>query len=89
VSKGTAVCSLIEEHRLSGAICLGDDLTDVDTFVALHKKEPPFKGLAIGVIGEGTPSQVAKEADFILNGVTDVERFLKQVVAEVVDRPTA
>lgn len=89
VSKGTAVCSLIEEHRLSGAICLGDDLTDVDTFVALHKKKPPFKGLAIGVIGEETPSQVAKEADFILNGVTDVERFLKQVVAEVVDRPTA
>ncbi len=87
VSKGTAVGSLIEKYRLSGAICLGDDLTDVDIFVALHRKELPFKGLAIGVIGKETPPQVLKEADFSLNGVSDVERFLKRIAAEVTGRP--
>ena len=87
VSKGTAVSSLIEKHRLLGAICLGDDLTDIDIFAALHRKELPFKGLAIGVIGEETPPQIMKEADFSLNGVSDVERFLKQVIAEVTGRP--
>ncbi|TET75334.1 MAG: trehalose-phosphatase [Dehalococcoidia bacterium] len=87
VSKGTAVFSLIREHYLSGAIYLGDDLTDVDVFVAFHQKGLPFKGLAIGVIGEETVPQVARQADFTVNGVGDVERFLRQVVVEVVGRP--
>ncbi len=89
VSKGTAVFSLIEEHYLSGAIYLGDDLTDVDVFVAFHQKGLPFKGLAIGVIGEETVPQIARQADFIVNGVGDVERFLRQVVVEVVGKPAS
>lgn len=89
VSKGTAVVSLIEERSLRGAIYLGDDLTDVDVFMAFHREGLPFKGLAVGIVGEETAPQVAKEADFTLNGVTDVERFLKRIVEEVIDRPTA
>lgn len=89
VDKGTAVRSLIEEHHLKGAIYLGDDMTDVEVFVALHQRGLSFKGLAIGVVsGEALP-QVASQADFTLSGVGDVERFLKQLVAEVVDRPSS
>ncbi len=89
VSKGTAVFFLIEEHHLRGAIYLGDDLTDVDVFVAFHQEGLPFKGIAIGIIGEETVPQVARQADFTVNGVGDVERFLRQVVAEVVGRPAS
>ena len=89
VSKGTAVFSLISENRLRGAIYLGDDLTDVDVFVAFHQEGLPFKGLAVGVIGEETVPQVARQADFTVNGVGDVERFLRQIVVEVVDRPAS
>jgi len=89
VSKGTAVVSLIEERSLRGAIYLGDDLTDVDVFVSFHREGLPFKGLAVGIVGEETAPQVVREADCTLNGVTDVERFLRQIVAEVIDRPAA
>ena len=89
VNKGTAVCSLIEERCLRGAIYLGDDQTDVDVFVAFHQKGLSFKGLAIGVTGEEAAPQVALQADFVVNGVGDVERFLRQVVAEVVGRPNS
>lgn len=89
VSKGTAVFSLIKEHRLSGAIYLGDELTDVDVFVAFHQEGLPFKGLAIGVVGEETVPQVARQADFTVNGVGDVEQFLKRLVVEVVGRPAS
>lgn len=83
VSKGTAVIAEAEERRLRAAIYLGDDLTDVDAFTALHSSGLPFKGLCVGVLGKETPPEVSAEADFTLNGVGDVERFLKQVAAEV------
>ena len=86
VTKGTAVVSLIHEYALKGAIYLGDDTTDVDVFHAFNRPGLPFKGLGIGVTGGEHVSRLAEEADFTLNGVTDVERFLKQVVAGVADR---
>ncbi|UCG83668.1 MAG: trehalose-phosphatase [Dehalococcoidia bacterium] len=89
VNKGTAVLSLVEERQLRGALYLGDDLTDVDVFVAFHREGLPFKGLAVAVIEDETASQVIKAADYILNGVREVERFLKRVAAEATDRPAA
>jgi len=89
VNKGTAVLSLVEERHLRGAMYLGDDLTDIDVFVAFHQKGLPFKGLAVAVIEDETASRVIKEADFTLNGVREVERFLKRVAAEVTDRRAA
>ncbi len=87
VSKWTAVRSLIREHGLSGVIYLGDDLTDVDVFLAFQQEDLAFKGLTIGILGQETAPDVACQADFTLNGVGDVERFLKQVAAEAADRP--
>lgn len=83
VSKGTAVIREAEACGLRAVIYLGDDLTDVDVFTALHGDGLPFRGLCIGVVGEETPVEVSAEADFTLNGVGDVERFLRQVAAEV------
>ena len=88
VSKWTAVRTLIAEHGLRGVIYLGDDVTDVDVFVALHHGGLPFKGLGIGVVGEETVPDVRRQAGFTLNGVGDVELFLKQLAAEVAGRPT-
>jgi len=74
VNKGTAVKALIDGYRLRGGIYLGDDVSDVDAFAAMHQKG--FNGLALAVIGGETPHKVISEADFTLNGVGDVERFL-------------
>jgi len=86
VNKGTATLDLIQEYNLQGGVYLGDDLTDIDAFRAIHAacRDLGFQGFAIGVISQEMPEKLAEEADFTLNGVNDVERFLKwmsQIVA--------
>ena len=78
VSKGTATLSLIREYNLKGGIYLGDDLTDIDAFRAIHtaSRDLDFHGFAIGIISKEMPARLVAEADFTLNGVSDVERFL-------------
>jgi len=77
--KGTATLEMIGEYGLRGAIYLGDDLTDVDAFEAIHNagRKRDFRGLAIGVTSPEMPERLVEEADFTLNGVADVERFLQ------------
>jgi len=79
VSKGTATLNLIREYKLHSGIYLGDDVTDIDAFRAIHASPRglDFQGLAIGITSEETPERLTKEVDFTLNGVGDVERFLE------------
>jgi len=79
MNKGTATLDLIREYNLQGAIYLGDEITDVDAFKAVHaaSRDTDFSGLAIGVVGQETLEEVLTESDFTLNGVSDVEGFLK------------
>ncbi len=79
VDKGTATLDLIQEYNLQGGVYLGDDLTDIDAFRAIHTacRDLDFKGFAIGITSQEMPAKLAEEADFTLNGVNDVERFLK------------
>ena len=79
VNKGTATLDLIQEYNLRGGVYLGDDLTDVDAFRAIHAacRDLDFQGFAIGIISQEMPEKLTDEADFTLNGVDDVERFLK------------
>jgi len=86
MDKGTATLDLIREYNLRGGVYLGDDLTDIDAFRAIHVAccDLDFQGFAIGVISREMPEKLVEEADFTLNGVDDVERFLKwlsQIVA--------
>lgn len=79
VNKGTAILDLIQEYDLHGGIYLGDDVTDIYAFRAIHtaSSELNFQGFAIGVISQEMPENLVAEADFTLNGVSDVERLLK------------
>ena len=79
VSKGTATLDLIQRYNLQAGIYLGDDVTDIDAFRAIHtaRCRLNFQGFAIGIISQEIPQRLVAEADFTLNGVDDVERFLK------------
>ncbi len=81
VNKGSAVKDLFRDYRLSGGVYLGDDASDIDAFRAMHGDG----FAAVAVLGEETPEEVVAEADYTLDGVSDVARFLKWL-AEAVGR---
>ena len=78
VSKGSVVRELIESYHLKAAVYMGDDVSDIDAFDTMHalSRSTIFQGLAIGVVGEETPPQVAERADLLLREVSEVEAFL-------------
>lgn len=79
VNKGTAVDRLARESELTGAIVLGDDVTDCDAFDAVHGliRERGLKGAAVAVVDEETPEVVLRKADYRLSGSGEVEEFLR------------
>ena len=87
IDKGSAVCSLIRERRLAAAVYLGDDSTDADVFRAFHEQDVGFRGLGIGVVSAETPDTVIENADFVVQGVSEVERFLRRLAEEVAGKP--
>lgn len=88
VDKGTAIRDLITEYHLNSALYLGDDRTDSDAFRAIHAQSnsPHFQGYAIAVTNPEMPENLIREADFTVNGVTDVERFLRWLYQNVAGR---
>ena len=78
VSKGTALADLILVKQLSGAIFLGDDVTDVDGFETLRRLSDAggIKTLAVGVMSEETPPSVIEQSDILLSGVEECVTML-------------
>ena len=78
LSKGTAVDTLTREHSLDTVIYIGDDVTDLDAFRAIDglSERGGCIGLKVAVAGAGDPSEVASEADYILESVGEVGWFL-------------
>ena len=78
LTKGSAVVSLVKEYRLSGAILIGDDVTDVDSFQAAGRlsSQGGFTGIPIAVMGLDSPPELESAAEFTLSSVTQVEHFL-------------
>lgn len=79
VNKGTAVSLLAREYQLTGAIVLGDDVTDCDAFDAMHGliRERDLNGAAVAVVDEETPEALLRRSDFCLKGPGEVEEFLQ------------
>ena len=79
VNKGTAVDRLARGAGLTGAIVLGDDVTDCDAFDAVHEADlgRGFRGAAVAVVDDETPKAVLQMADYRLEGWGEVEEFLR------------
>ena len=83
VNKGYALSRLIRDWNLKSVLALGDDTTDADALRTLrrHRAEGLVCGLAIAVIQDGTPASVLDNADYSLNGVSEVAAFLSRLDA--------
>jgi len=90
VDKGTCILSLIQEYDLRGGIYMGDDITDIYAFRAIRTATGnlDFHGYAIGVTGPEMPDELTAEVDFTLDGVGDVERFLKWM-SDIASQPAS
>ena len=83
--KGVAVESVIRERGLRGAFYLGDDQTDIDAFQALRRLtgEGVCQGMAVAVLHDEAPAQLAAEADMALPGAEAVPGFLRWLLANI------
>lgn len=83
ISKGSALKQIVEQHGLKGAIFLGDDVTDVDGFRALHELRDAgtISALSVGVITLDTNPSVIEASDVLLNGVDQTVAYLQRLQA--------
>ncbi|KPK22306.1 MAG: hypothetical protein AMJ76_00035 [Dehalococcoidia bacterium SM23_28_1] len=85
IHKGTALSHLMETYHLSGILYLGDDLTDVEAFKALHhrREEGKVSGAAVAVANPESGPKVMEEADYWVDGVPGVEWLLGAIATVV------
>ncbi len=79
--KGGAVERLVAEHGLSAALFAGDDVADLDAFVALDRMSA--RGLIavkVAVGGEETPSALLTAADLVVDGPEGLVGLLRQLI---------
>jgi trehalose 6-phosphate phosphatase len=72
-SKGTAVRALLGERHLSRALYAGDDVTDLDGFLALDGLEVAVR---VAVVSAEGPSELGRLADLV---VGSTEAFLEMM----------
>lgn len=79
--KGTALEMLVDRLGVQGVICLGDDTTDVDMFVALRRLRAQGRASAAVVVAsrEAAP-EVEQAADYTVEGPEGVEWLLQEMI---------
>ena len=75
VDKGVVLTRLWEETRAEGIIYIGDDVTDIDAFRAIHQIGRGVT-LAVGVRSAEAPPALLKAADVLVDGVPGVRELL-------------
>ncbi len=83
--KGTVVQRLLHSTGPGAALYLGDDVTDLDAFHALHgwAQQTGNTGYALGVLSSEAPPAIAEAADYTLQGVAEVAEFLTWLADQV------
>jgi trehalose 6-phosphate phosphatase len=83
VSKGTALEQVVRRRQLRGAVFIGDDVTDVDGFRALHRLREAggIATAAIAIRSADVHPDVIAEADVVLEGVADTVVLLNRIAA--------
>ena len=80
VTKGTAIEELVGKNNLESAVYIGDDITDIDGFRALHELRAEGKHvLAVGVITADAHPDIAANSDVMVSSVDEIVEVLTQV----------
>jgi len=80
VNKGTAITEVIREMRLRGSVFIGDDVTDLDAFIALKSlSSDDFAGTSVAVLSAETDPRVRDAADVAVDGVNQCVLLLSRL----------
>ena len=87
VSKGSALEQIVRERGLRGVVFLGDDVTDVDGFRAIHRlrQERGIRSAAVAIRSPEVHPDVVAEADVVLEGVPETVELLNRI-ADLLER---
>lgn len=85
VDKGVAVARVIRERGLRAALYLGDDRTDIDAFRTLRRlaTEGVCHGVAVAILHDEAPADLAAEADVTLDGIERVPALLRWLLTSI------
>lgn len=97
VNKGTALTDLSELYWLNSLVYLGSDLGDLEAFKAVSQlaqehhrvrqevivDAPEFAGFKLAVCNPETPPELIDSADYLLDGIAGVEKFLVELGTQV------
>ena len=81
VNKGSAISDLIFENGLKGLIFFGDDITDIDGFIAVrsYDRGPDFTGLAVAIVTPILARWWRPPRIFFLHGVRECAEVLRRL----------
>jgi trehalose 6-phosphate phosphatase len=85
IDKGAAIASFLKEEDVTSALYVGDDVTDLDAFRALVQMAQEGqidRAIRVGVSSEEGPSEIAEEADIVLEGTAGVQELLTMLIAD-------
>ena len=89
-NKGSATRSLASRFDLDGLLFVGDDTTDVDAMEAVRELSAggALAGLGVVVLHHDTPEAALRAADYSLDGVPEVGRFLSWLEGAIQEVPS-
>ena len=85
LDKGAGVVSLLEDAGLAAALYAGDDATDLDAFRGLGELVEMGAlehAVRVGVRSEEGPSEIAEEADVVVDGPAGVRSMLEALLED-------
>ena len=79
MDKGIAVAEIVRSAGLRGALYIGDDRTDMDAFRIMRelRESDECESVAVAVLHNEAPEELAEAADITLPGVESVPGFLR------------
>lgn len=85
MDKGAGILSFLEHADLDAAMYIGDDVTDLDAFRALGEMLAEGRlrhALRVCVASEEGPSELAEEADLVVDGTDGVRHLLERLLSD-------
>ena len=83
IDKGAGIINLLRDRDLAAALYVGDDTTDLDAFRGLTElvdRDRLGTAVRVGVRSEEGPSELAREADIMVDGTDGVRGLLQALL---------